>query len=79
MCCILCYQEPVIGINSKTQATKGLISYYKTNGITFLKTHMDAEHPVITKMFEKINFLLKGREERQPTKKRMIVSNGSSF
>jgi hypothetical protein len=35
--CIFCYQEPVIGINLKTQARKGLISYYKTNGITFLK------------------------------------------
>jgi len=35
--CILCYQEFVIGINSRTRARKGLISYYKTNGITSLK------------------------------------------
>jgi hypothetical protein len=28
-------------------------------------------------MFEEVNFLLKGREERQPTKKKMIVSSGS--
>jgi hypothetical protein len=34
MHCILCYQEPIIRINLKTQARKGLISYYKTNGIT---------------------------------------------
>ncbi len=34
---ILCYYEPIIGINSKTQARKGLISYYKTNGMTSLK------------------------------------------
>ncbi len=31
---ILCYQYPVIGINPKIQARKGVISYYKTNGIT---------------------------------------------
>jgi hypothetical protein len=37
MRCILCYQEPVIGINSKTQARKGLISYCKKNGTTSLK------------------------------------------
>ncbi len=34
MCWILCYQNPVIGINLKTQANKGLIFYYKTNGVT---------------------------------------------
>ncbi len=28
-------------------------------------------------MFEKINFVLEEREERQPTKKRMIVFGGS--
>ncbi len=39
MHCILCYQKHVIRINSKIQTRKGLISYYKTNGITiFLKT-----------------------------------------
>ncbi len=42
MRCILCYQEFVIGINSRTQARKGLISYYKTNGITSLLKHVDA-------------------------------------
>jgi len=50
---ILCYQELVIKINSKTQARKGLIFYYKTNGITSQKKHVDVEHIVITKMFEK--------------------------
>jgi hypothetical protein len=42
MCCIFCYQELVIGINSRTQARKGLISYYKKNGITSLKKHVHA-------------------------------------
>ncbi len=36
MYCILCYQNLVIGIDPKTKMKKGLISYYKTNGITFL-------------------------------------------
>ncbi len=34
MCCIICYQEPIIRINLKIQAKKGLIFYYKTNQIT---------------------------------------------
>jgi hypothetical protein len=51
-----------------------LISYYKTNGITFLKKHVDANHTIIAKMFEKkVNSLLKGREEKQPTKKNDYV------
>jgi len=75
MCCNLCYQELVIGINSRTQARKGLISYYKTNGITSLKKHVDAKHTIIVKLFEeKINSLLKGKEEKQPAKKIAIMS-----
>ncbi len=34
MCYIICYQEPIIRINLKIQAKKGLIFYYKTNRIT---------------------------------------------
>jgi len=36
MYCIFHYQNLVNGINPKTKMKKGLISYYKTNGITFL-------------------------------------------
>jgi hypothetical protein len=35
MHCILCYQNLVIRINPRIQTMKGLISYYKTNGIFF--------------------------------------------
>ncbi len=52
MRCMLCYQNPVIGINSRTQARKSLIFYYKTNGITSLKKHVDVDHTIIAKMFE---------------------------
>jgi hypothetical protein len=56
---------------------KGLIFYYKTNGITSLKKHVDAKHNIIAKMFEKeVIFLLEGRQPRQPRKKKMIVFNG---
>jgi hypothetical protein len=67
MDCILYYQELVIGINSRIQAKKGLISYYKTNGITSLKKHVDAEHSVIIKMFEEnvIATLALGSQSRQ--------------
>jgi len=37
LCCILCYSGLDNGFNSRTQIRKGLISYYKRNGITFLK------------------------------------------
>jgi hypothetical protein len=80
MHCILCYQKPIIRINSRTQGKKRLIFQYKISGIISLKKHVDVEHIVIAKMFEKeINFLLKRRKEKQPTKKRAIVFDGSKF
>ncbi len=36
MCCLLCHPQPVVYLNSKKQLRKGLITYYKTNGITCL-------------------------------------------
>jgi len=40
---IFYYQNLVIGINLRGQTRKGLISYYKTKGITFLRKHMDSD------------------------------------
>ncbi len=61
----------------KNLSKEGLISYYKTNGITFLRNHVDANHIIIAKMFEKeVNSLLKGREERQL---KVIIFGGSIF
>jgi hypothetical protein len=60
MHCILFYQNPIIEINSKTQAKKGLISYYKTNKINCLYKHVDAKHTIIAKRFEEeVNIVLK--------------------
>jgi hypothetical protein len=40
------------------------------NGITTLKKHVNANHSIITKMFEeKVNNPLKGEVDNQPTKK----------
>jgi hypothetical protein len=60
MICILCYNILVIVINPKTQ-TRRFKSYYKTNGITTLRKHVDAKHSIIAKKFEeKVNGLMKG-------------------
>jgi hypothetical protein len=65
MHCILGYQNPIVGISTRTQARKGLISYYKTNGITFLKRNMDVDHFFIAQMFEEeVNSVLRNVEER---------------
>ncbi len=38
--------------NPRTQARNGLISYYKTNGVTYLKKHVDKNHVIVVKRFE---------------------------
>jgi hypothetical protein len=51
-----------------------LISYYKINGITHVRKHVDVDHVIVVKMFEEeVNSLMKGTKERQPTN----VSKGS--
>jgi hypothetical protein len=68
MRCILCFQKLIIGINPRTQARKGLVSYYKTNGIISFKKHVAVDHYFIAQMFEKkVNNLLRRSEERQPS------------
>jgi hypothetical protein len=44
MKCLLCYNAPINVSNPRTQAIKGLISYYETNGITSFKKHVDVDH-----------------------------------
>jgi hypothetical protein len=47
-------------INPRTQARKGLISYYKTNGITTIKKYVDVDHFFIYNFFEEeVNNLMK--------------------
>ncbi len=52
MKCIFCYNSLVLFCNLETQAKKGLIIYNKTNGITTMKKHVNADEIIIAKMFE---------------------------
>jgi len=70
MRCILCYVDLVNGLNPRTKKRKGLITYYKTYGITIIKKHVNAYHSIIANKFEKeINNGIKGIVEKKPTKK----------
>jgi hypothetical protein len=62
--------------NPKTKLSKGLISYYKTNGILILKKHVDVEHKLLAKKLdEEMNNSMQTQVERQPTKRRQNVSS----
>ncbi len=64
----------------KTKLRKGLISYYKINGISTLKKHADAKHGLLVKTFdEEGNSLMRTQVERQPIKKRQNVSSFEIF
>jgi hypothetical protein len=59
MKCILCY-DIVVNIPSlRTKERKGLITYNKTYGITFLKKHVDVNDYIIHNYKSMIFLLLK--------------------
>jgi len=73
MRCILCHNNPFNAINPRTQLRRRLILYFKTNGITFLKEHMDIDIGLVAIVFEKqVNNLLKGKGE----KKKVAIKRG---
>jgi hypothetical protein len=39
--CFLCYPKPIEAGSKRIKSRKGLISYYKTNGIISLKNHVE--------------------------------------
>ncbi len=50
--------------------------YYKTNGISVLKKHVDVEHGLFAKKLdEEVNSLVKTQVEKQSTKKWQYVSS----
>jgi hypothetical protein len=78
MRCFFCYPKLIETCNKKTKSRKGLISYYKTNGITCLKNHVDVNHVVLYNKFENVvNNFLKGNVERQLMKKCPSISRSS--
>ncbi len=51
--CLLCDNAHVNVSNPRKLAGKGLMSYYKTNGIMSPKNHVDVDHYLISKKIEK--------------------------
>jgi hypothetical protein len=69
--------EPCHAPNPNTKERKGLITSYKTYGITSLKKHGDANHTLIVqKIEEEVNPPLKRTFEKQLAKKMLnVLSN----
>jgi hypothetical protein len=44
MWCILCHNDPILNVNPKTQARKGLVIYNSSNGIVALRKHVNSDH-----------------------------------
>jgi hypothetical protein len=81
MRCFFCYLKVVEVCNKRTSARKGLISYYKTNGITPLKNHVDAYHVVLNKKSDKKGeqFFERNCGEVQHAKKWPTIFSSSIF
>jgi hypothetical protein len=47
MQCIFCHNNPILNVNPKTQARKGLIIYNSSNGVVALRKHVNLNHPNI--------------------------------
>jgi hypothetical protein len=78
--CLLCYHEPIESCNKRTKSRKGLISYYKTNGIISLEKYANAGHVILYKAFEeKVNNSWKGNVEKELSKTRLKKSRSSIF
>ncbi len=61
-----------------TKERKGLTTYYKTYEITALKKHVDTNHVLIVKIFEKeVNGPIKKTFEMQLAKKKPNVSSNA--
>jgi hypothetical protein len=51
MRCHVCYLNQITITNSKTQLRKGIISYFKNNGITSFLKYVDVDHAMLVKKF----------------------------
>jgi len=76
--CLLGYISFLHAHSLNTEERKVLITYYKTYEFTTLKKHVDIDHVLIVKNFEKeVNGPIKKTFEMQLTKKRPNVSNNA--
>jgi hypothetical protein len=63
MHCIISHNNPILNLNPKTQARKGLIIYNTTNGIVALKKHVNSYHSIVLKQIEEVNCPLREEEK----------------
>ncbi len=62
MHCIICYNSPILNLNSKTQVRRELIVYNTTNGITTLRKHVNVNHLIILEFWKsEQSFEIKGK------------------
>jgi hypothetical protein len=47
--CIMCYVDTINVFNPRTKERKGLMTYYKTYGITISKKNVDVDHSIFAK------------------------------
>jgi hypothetical protein len=76
---MLCYSK-LIGyaiLEPRTKLRKNLVSYFKNNGITTLKRHMNVDHGLIVKKIKEKMNNMKSPLERQPLKKRPIMTTSA--
>jgi len=79
MHCIVCHNNPILNVNPKTQARKGLIIYNAINGIATLRKHVNSDHFNVLKNFEE-NFYCPLRQDgRKPSIKRPNIYFYSRF
>ncbi len=59
MRCMICHVN-FVPYNLRITKRKGIITYFKKNGIIALKKHVDANHALLAKIFEEeVNFPLR--------------------
>ncbi len=75
ICCLLCHFQPIVYMNSRKRLRKGLVTYYKTSGITCLQKHLDVNHSIIYKRSPKKKNEGKKNVGKQFAKKRSLISN----
>jgi hypothetical protein len=77
-CHVLCYHNQIIIRNFKSKLRKGIISYFKNNGITLFFKNVDVDHVVLPKKFkEKPNNFGKALITKETTIKRLNISTTS--
>jgi hypothetical protein len=76
---MLCYKK-LVGyaiLEPRTKLRKPFVSYFKSNGIITLKRHMDVDHGIIVKKIKEKMNNMKSPLERQPVKKRSIMTTSA--